>query len=54
MPALRIFQIAPVPVRRLRRHRQRQSVVYFDVYGVPGRWYAPQFISDHIASLGIY
>lgn len=46
--------IASVPTRAIRRRRQRQSIVDRDVYGVPGRHFPPQIVTDHIASLGIY
>jgi hypothetical protein len=55
-PALTYYRcpVVPVPIVRLRRLRQRQSIVHRDVYGVLGRHYAPQYLGDYVASIGIY
>jgi hypothetical protein len=49
-----IAYAAPVPLAVLRRIRQDQSNLDYDPFGVPGRRWAPQFLTDYLASLGCY
>ena len=47
------YRVAPVPHRALRRGRTGCWYSYQN-WRPTGRRFAPQFVTDHIASLGIY